>query len=65
METGHITVEVQPTYKAEQKVYINGYAPTDEDIAYSGILTIFLTEDNKMTNYVEEVAEDATNKSES
>ena len=62
METGQIKVEVQPTYKVEQKVYINGYAPTDEDIAYSGILTIFLTDDNKMTNYVE-VAEDATNKS--
>ena len=64
METGHIKVEVQPTYQLEQKVYINGYAPTDEDIAYSGILTIYLTEDEKMTNYVE-VAEDATNKSES
>lgn len=62
METGQIKVEVQPTYKVEQKVYINGYAPTDEDIAYSGILTIFLTDDNKMTNYVE-VAEDATNQS--
>ena len=62
METGHIKVEVQPTYKLEQKVYINGYAPTDEDIAYSGILTIFLTDEDKMTNYVE-VAEDATNKS--
>ena len=61
METGHIKVKVQPTYKVEQKVYINGYAPTDEDIAYSGILTIFLTDDNKMTNYVE-VAADATNK---
>ena len=61
METGHIKVEVQPTYKVEQKVYINGYAPTDEDIAYSGILTIFLTDDDKMTNYVE-VAEDATDK---
>ena len=45
METGQIKVEVQPTYKVEQKVYINGYAPTDEDIAYSGILTIFLTDD--------------------
>ena len=62
METGHIKVEVQPTYKLEKKVYINGYAPTDEDIAYSGILTIFLTDEDKMTNYVE-VAEDATNKS--
>lgn len=58
METGQIKVEVQPTYDVEQKVYINGYAPTDEDIAYSGILTIFLTDDD----YVE-VAEDATNKS--
>ena len=62
METGRIKVEVQPTYKVAQKVYINGYAPTDEDIAYSGILTIFLTDENRMTNYVE-VAEDATNKS--
>ena len=61
METGRIKVEVQPTYEVEQKVYINGYAPTDEDIAYSGILTIFLTDDNKMTNYVE-VAKDATDK---
>ena len=55
METGRIKVEVQPTYKVEQKVYINGYAPTDEDIAYSGKLTIFLTDDV-------EVAGDATNK---
>ena len=46
METGQIKVEVQPTYKVEQKVYINGYVPTDEDIAYSGILTIFLTDDD-------------------
>lgn len=61
METRQIKVEVQPTYKVEQKVYINGYAPTDEDIAYSGILTIFLPDDDKMTNYVE-VAEDATDK---
>ena len=61
METGHIQVEVEPTYKVEQKVYINGYAPSDEDIAYSGILTIFLTDDNKMTNDIE-VAKDATNK---
>ena len=53
METGHVKVEVQPTYKVEQKVYINGYAPTEEDIAYSGKLTIYLTD---------EVAEDATNK---
>ena len=45
MQTEHIKVEVQPTYKVEQKVYINGYAPTDEDIAYSGILTIFLTDE--------------------
>ena len=45
METGHIKVEVQPTYKVEQKVYIDGNAPTAEDIAYSGILTIFLTDD--------------------
>lgn len=44
MEKGQIKVEVQPTYEVEQKVYINGYAPTDEDIAYSGILTIFLTD---------------------
>ena len=51
METGQIKVEVQPTYKVEQKIYINGYAPTDEDIAYSGKLTIYV-----------EVAEDATNK---
>ena len=57
METGHIKVEVQPTYQVEQKVYINGYAPTDEDIAYSGKLTIYLTD----ANYVE-VADDATNK---
>lgn len=57
METGQIKVEVQPTYKVEQKLYINGYAPTDEDIAYSGKLTIYLTD----VNYVE-VAEDATNK---
>ena len=56
METGHIKVEVQPTYKVEQNIYINGYAPTDEDIAYSGKLTIYLTD----ANYVE-VAEDATN----
>lgn len=46
METGQIRVEVQPTYNVEQKVLINGYAPTDEDIAYSGILTIFLTDDD-------------------
>lgn len=52
METGRMTVNVQPTYKVEQNVYINGYAPTDEDIAYSGKLTIFL----------DEVADDATNK---
>ena len=58
METGQIKVEVQPTYEVEQKVYINGYAPTAEDIAYSGILTIFLADD---ANYVE-VAKDATNK---
>ena len=54
METGHIKVEVQPTYKVEQKLYINGYAPSDEDIAYSGKLTIYLMDD--------EVAEDATDK---
>ena len=47
-------MEVQPTYRVEQKLYINGYAPTDEDIAYSGKLTIYVMED--------EVAEDATNK---
>ena len=45
METGRINVEVQPTYTVEQKLYINGYAPTAEDIAYSGILTIFLEDD--------------------
>ena len=45
METGQIKVVVQPTYEVEQKVYINGYAPSDEDIAYSGILTIFLTDE--------------------
>ena len=54
METRQIKVEVQPTYRVEQKLYINGYAPTDEDIAYSGKLTIYVMED--------EVAEDATNK---
>ena len=53
MECNRMTVNVQPTYTVEQKVYINGYAPTDEDIAYSGKLTIYLTD---------EVADDATNK---
>ena len=53
MEKGHIKVEVQPTYAVEQKIYINGYAPTDEELAYSGKLTIYLTD---------EVAGNATNK---
>ena len=60
MKTGNIKVEVQPTYTVEQKIYINGNAPTDEDIAYSGKLTIFLTDNTQ--NYVG-VAKDATNKS--
>ena len=34
METGHIKVEVQPTYKVEQKVYNIGYTPTDEELTY-------------------------------
>ena len=54
MQTGQIKVEVQPTYKVEQKVYIIGDTPTtDEELAYSGKLTIYLTD---------EVAENATNK---
>ena len=55
METGHMTVNVQPTYKVEQKVYIIGDTSTgtDDDIAYSGKLTIYLTD---------EVAKDATDK---
>ena len=36
METGYIQVEVQPTYKVEQKVYNIGYTPTDEELTYSG-----------------------------
>ena len=34
METGQIKVEVQPTYKVEQKVYNIGYTPTDEELTY-------------------------------
>ena len=36
METGHIKVEVQPTYKVEQKVYNIGYTPTNEELTYKG-----------------------------
>lgn len=36
METGNIKVEVQPTYKVEQKVYNIGYTPTDEELTYKG-----------------------------
>lgn len=35
METGQIKVEVQPTYKVEQKVYNIGYTPTDDELTYS------------------------------
>lgn len=34
METGHIQVEVQPTYKVEQKVYNIGYTPTDDELTF-------------------------------
>ena len=55
MEKGQMTVEVQPTYKVEKKIYIIGDTPTDTDdeLAYSGKLTIYLRD---------EVAENATNK---
>lgn len=36
MECNRMTVEVQPTYKVEQKVYNIGYTPTDEELTYSG-----------------------------
>lgn len=34
MEKGQINVEVQPTYKVEQKVYNIGYTPTDEELTF-------------------------------
>ena len=36
MECNRMTVNVQPTYKVEQKVYNIGYTPTDEELTYSG-----------------------------
>lgn len=47
METGHIKVEVQPTYKVEQKVYNIGYTPTDEELTYSGNIDYLFDERNK------------------
>ena len=35
MECNRMTVNVQPTYKVEQKVYNIGYTPTDEELTYS------------------------------
>lgn len=36
MECNRMTVNVQPTYKVEQKVYNIGYTPTDDELTYSG-----------------------------
>lgn len=46
METGHIKVEVQPTYKVEQKVYNIGYTPTDAELTISTSANSFFYEDN-------------------
>ena len=34
METGHIKVEVQPTYKVEQTIINQGYTPTDDELTF-------------------------------
>lgn len=34
MECNRMTVEVQPTYKVEQKIYNIGYTPTDDELTF-------------------------------
>lgn len=47
METGHMTVNVQPTYKVEQKVYNIGYTPTDEELTFRyKVNTLFICDNN-------------------
>ena len=62
MKTGQINVEVQPTYRVEQKLYINGDTPIDDELAfeYAGKLTLYFDDNLEPTN--KEVARDATNK---
>ena len=46
METGNIKVEVQPTYKVEQKVYNIGYTPTDEELTFRDKVDTLFSHDN-------------------
>lgn len=46
METGQIKVEVQPTYKVEQKVYNIGYTPTDEELTFRESVSALFYADN-------------------
>ena len=47
MECNRMTVEVQPTYKVEQKVYNIGYTPTDEELTFSyKVNSLFLRDNN-------------------
>lgn len=47
MDTGRINVEVQPTYKVEQKIYNIGYTPTDDELTYSGNIDYLFDGRNK------------------
>lgn len=46
METGHIKVEVQPTYKVEQTIINQGYTPTDAELTIDTSASSFFYEDN-------------------
>lgn len=46
MECNRMTVNVQPTYKVEQKVYNIGYTPTDEELTYSYSASALFNYDN-------------------
>ena len=46
MECNRMTVNVQPTYKVEQKVYNIGYTPTDEELTYTYKVNALFYADN-------------------
>ena len=47
MECNRMTVNVQPTYKVEQKVYNIGYTPTDEELTFRyKVNSLFIRDNN-------------------
>lgn len=46
METGHIQVEVQPTYKVEQTIVNQGYTPTDDELTFRHKVNALFCVDN-------------------